>query len=267
MMSYCRNCGLEIETLVCPICGYGNPGENSAGKQVDGKKPGNCARNSSHMLAGAVGSFLMAISAVMLGILPLYIMTQESWITFESFGIYLLFIISTMLLMAGSFILVGGLYGLFKHYGSYQALVASIFSIISPVLLMTFTIMGIQGESHSSYHYVYHSYNIGPELWIGHLFMGIMFILIGVSWRDIYFRIGLDQPNVPVGNMYIAAGFLFMVMIGFIGLPWIIISVAGFSAGTLFMLARSGTENIPYGRPRYRPYWVPPWDSPPPPTD
>ncbi len=285
-MSYCRNCGLEIETFDCPICGYKN---YEAKKPVEPKRPekeiktnhahpgnadnvhsghSNCARNSSHMLAGGVGSFLIALSAIILGILPIYIMMQDGWwMRFESFGIYLLFIIATILFMAGAFILIGGLYGMFKHYGSYQGLVALIFSIVSPLILLVFTIIAITEESRSSYYnsYAYSYYLIGTELWIGHLFIGIMFILIGISWRNIYFRVGLDQPNIPVGSMFILAGVLFMVMFGFIGIPWIIISVAGFSASVLFMLARSGTENIPYGRPKYIPHWTPISDLPPPP--
>ena len=281
-MSYCRNCGLEIETFDCPICGYKN---YEAKKPVEEKKPekevktknihpghadnvhpghGKCARNSSHMLAGGIGSFMIAVSAIILGILPIYIMIQDDWTYFYSFGIYLLFIIATITFMAGSFILIGGLYGLFKHYGSYQGLVALIFSIISPIILLVFTIIAIRYDYYSINHYSDY-YQIGTELWIGHLFIGIMFILIGISWRNIYFRIGLDQPNVPVGSLFILAGVLFMVMFGFTGIPWLIISVAGFSACVLFMLARSGTENIPYGRPRYVPYYVPMSDLPPPP--
>ena len=169
--------------------------------------------------------------------------------------------------MAGAFILIGGLFGMFKHYGSYQGLVALIFSIISPLILLVFTIIAITEDSYSSYYnsYSYSYYQIGTELWIGHLFVGIMFILIGISWRSIYLRIGLDQPNVPVGSMFILAGVLFMMMFGFTGLPWIIISVAGFSACVLFMLARSGTENIPHGRPRYIPHWTAISNLPPPP--
>ncbi len=284
-MSYCRNCGLIIETFDCPICGYRN---YEAKKPVCGaEKPvneavkpdnevktnnvhprhTNCAKNSSHMLAGGIGSFMIAISAIILGILPIYNMMQENgWMRFESFGIYLLFIISTIIFMAGAFILIGGLYGMFKHYGSYQGLVALIFSIVSPLILLVFTLIAIGKENYSSYYSHSHSYYvIGPELWIGHLFVGIMFILIGISWRNIYFRVGLDQPNVPVGSIFVLAGILFMVMFGFTGLPWIIISVAGFSASVLFMLARSGTENIPYGRPKYWQHWVPVSDLPPPP--
>ena len=301
-MSYCRNCGLEIETFDCPICGYKN---YEAKKPVEAKLPeqtktnnvhpghtnnahpghsnnvhsehsknarsehSNCARNSSHMLAGGIGSFMIALSAIILGILPIYGMMQEGWMRFESFGIYLLFIIATITFMAGAFILIGGLYGMFKHYGSYQGLVALIFSIVSPLILLVFTLIAIGEETHSysSYYnsYSYSNYVIGTELWIGHLFIGIMFILIGISWRNIYFRVGLDQPNVPVGSMFILAGVLFMVMFGFTGIPWIIISVAGFSASVLFMLARSGTENIPYGRPKYIPHWMAISDLPPPP--
>ena len=281
-MSYCRNCGLEIETFDCPICGYKN---YEAKRPVEAKKPeetktnnvhprhtnnvhpghSNCARNSSHMLAGGVGSFMIAVSAIILGILPIYNMMQDGWMWFESFGIYLLFIISTIIFMAGSFILIGGLYGMFKHYGSYQGLVALIFSIISPIILLVFTLIAIRYDYYSINHYSDY-YQIGQELWIGHLFVGIMFILIGISWRNIYFRVGLDQPNVPVGSMFVLAGVLFMTMFGFFGLPWIIISVAAFSACVLFMLARSGTENIPYGRPKYQPHWfVPISDLPPPP--
>lgn len=287
-MSYCRNCGLIIETFDCPICGYRNyeakkPVSGEAKPAHEAPKPQkeiktnnahprhtHCARNSSHMLAGGIGSFMIAVSAIILGILPIYGMMQDGWMRFESFGIYLLFIISTIIFMAGAFILIGGLYGMFKHYGSYQGLVALIFSIVSPLILMVFTLIAISRESYSSYYnsYSYQYYEIGPELWLGHLFVGIMFILIGISWRNIYFRVGLDQPNVPVGSMFIVAGVLFMVMFGFTGLPWIIISVAGFSASVLFMLARSGTENIPYGRPRYMPHWTTPIsDLPPPPID
>ena len=94
-----------------------------------------------------------------------------------------------------------------------------------------------------------------------------MFILIGISWRNIYYRIGLDQPNLPVGSMFILAGFLFMIFVGMTGLPWIIISIAGFSAGVLFLLARAGTENIPVGRPKWRPHWTSHPTNPPPPID
>ena len=116
-MSYCRNCGLEIETFDCPICGYKN---YEAKKPVEAKKHacepakpekeiktnnahpghsnnvhsghsnhvhpghGKCAKNSSHMLAGGIGSFLIAISAIILGILPIYGMMQEGWMEFES---------------------------------------------------------------------------------------------------------------------------------------------------------------------------------------
>ena len=220
------------------------------------------------MLFGGIGSFLIAISGIILGILPMYLAMQNDWMRFESFGIYLLFIFATILFMTGSGVLVGGLYGLFKHYGSYRGLVALIFTLVSPIILLIFTIIAIENYSSSSYYHSYDYYGIGTELWIGHLFVGIMFILIGLSWRNIYYKIGLDQPNVPVGSMFILAGFLFMVFAGFTGLPWIIISIAGFSSGVLFFLARSGTENIADGRPKYRPYWLnsPEFIPPPPPS-
>ena len=104
------------------------------------------------MLAGGIGSFLIAISAIILGILPIYGMMQEGWMEFESFGIYLMFIIASIIFMAGAFILIGGLYGMFKHYGSYQGLVALMFSIVSPLVLLVFTIIAISEESYSSYY-------------------------------------------------------------------------------------------------------------------
>ena len=286
-MKYCSNCGLIIESCDCPMCGYKNfrakkPGEDSK-EGPESPKPifatvppkptmpverqpvhKNCPKRSVHMLFGGLGSFMIAVSGIILGILPIYLMMQNDWMRFESFGIYLLFIFATILFMAGSGVLIGGLYGLFKHYGSYRGLVAMIFTLISPIILLIFTVIAVENSTYPSYYSSYDYYTIGPELWIGHMFVGIMFILIGMSWRNIYYKIGLDQPNIPVGSMFVAAGLLFMVFMGFTGLPWIMISIAGFSAGVLFFLGRSGTENIQDGRPKWRPQWVPVPDMPPP---
>ena len=268
-MTYCSNCGLIIESFDCPMCGYENLRSKKPEKVVNKPRPvekqhshKNCPKNSAHMLFGGIGSFMIAISGIVLGILPIYLAMQNDWMRFESFGIYLLFIFATILFMAGSGVLIGGLYGLFKHYGSYRGLVALIFTLISPIILLIFTILSIENNSYysSSYHY----YSIGPELWIGHMFVGIMFILIGMSWRNIYYKIGLDQPNVSVGSMFVLAGFMFMIFMGFIGLPWIVISIAGFSAGVLFLLGRTGTESIRDGRSKWRPHWVTIPDLPPP---
>ncbi len=268
-MTYCSNCGLIIESFDCPMCGHENLKSRKPNKGAElpkaapsngSQKPANAGtkrhrcnpKKSVHMLFGGIGSFMIAISAITLGILPIYLTMQHDWMRFDSFGIYLLFIFATIMFMAGSGFLVGGLYGLFKHYGSYRGLVAMIFSIVSPVILLIFTIIAIENYSHTSYYSSYSYYEIGAELWIGHLFVGIMFILIGMSWRNIYYKIGFDQPNVPVGSIFVLAGFLFIIFMGFTGLPWILISIAGFSAGVLFFLGRSGTEHIIDGRPRPR---------------
>jgi hypothetical protein len=275
-MTYCSHCGLIIETYDCPVCGFKNyrpekPGESAglpkpvtAPSSLNSAKPTNeiphhenCPKRSAHMLAGGIGACIMAIAAIILGILPMYNAMHGGWMSFESEGIYLMFIFATVLFIVGASILMGGLYGLFKHYGGYQGLVALIFSLVSPVILLIFTILAIGKESYySSWHYTSQHYSIGPEIWLGHIFVGIMFILIGMSWRSIYFRIGHEQPNLPVGGLFIFAGFLFIVLFGLTGIPWIMISVTSFAACTLFLLGRAGTENIPAGRAK------PCWNSP-----
>lgn len=265
-MTYCSHCGIIIETYDCPVCGFKNYRPEKPGESAGSPNPVNeiahhetCPKRSAYMLAGGVGAFIMAVAAIILGILPMYNVMHGGWMSFESEGIYFLFIIASGLFIVGSGILIGGLYGLFKHYGGYQGLVALIFSLVSPMILLIFTILAIEKEIyHYSWHYTNEQYSIGPEIWISHIFVGIMFILIGMSWRSINFRIGLEQPNLPVGSLFILAGFLFIVLFGLTGIPWIMISVAGFSACVLFMLGRAGTEKIPSGRPKPKPQWTAP---------
>jgi len=246
------------------VCGFKNYRPEKPGKSAVLHKPDNetashenCPKRSAHLLAGGIGAFIMAIAAIILGILPIFNAMHDGWMRFDTSGIYLLYITGTLLFLAGSCVLMAGLYGLFKHYGGYQGLVALMFSLISPIILLMFTYLAIDKER-SSYGYYSHSYSyytIGPEIWIGHIFVGIMFILIGMSWRSINYKIGLEEPNLPVGSLFILAGFLFIVFIGFIGIPWIMISVAGIAAGVLFLLGRSGMENIPLGRSKPKPHW------------
>ena len=69
-------------------------------------------------------------------------------------------------------------------------------------------------------------------------FAGILLILMGVSWRQARYRFGWEEPNRPVGTLFIISGIMFILFLGFFGIPWVIMSVAGFSAGTLFFIAR-----------------------------
>jgi hypothetical protein len=273
-MTYCSHCGLIIETYDCPVCGFKNyrpekPGESaglpkpvpasnsSANPSCEIAPHENCPKKSNYMLAGGIAAFIMAVAAIILGILPIYNGMHGGWMRFQSEGIYFLFIFASVLFIVGASTLIGGLYGLFKHYGGYQGLVALIFSLVSPVILLIFTILSIEKETYSySWHYTSEHYSIAPEIWIGHIFVGIMFILIGMSWRSINFRIGFEQPNLTVGGLFIFAGFLFIVFFGLTGIPWIMISVASFAACTLFLLGRAGTENIPAGRAK------PCWNAP-----
>ncbi|MDO9537331.1 MAG: hypothetical protein Q7J68_03325, partial [Thermoplasmata archaeon] len=87
-MTYCSHCGLIIETYDCPVCGFKNYRPEKPGEIVPKKIPvpnlsepvmpvhdiaysHNCPKKSAHMLAGGIGAFIMAIAAIILGILRL----------------------------------------------------------------------------------------------------------------------------------------------------------------------------------------------------
>ena len=99
--------------------------------------------------------------------------------------------------------------------------------------------------------------------------LAFLMIILGMTWRSIWFKVGVDHPNMPVGGLFMFSGFLFIVGFGFFGLAWIAVMVASFAMGVLFHLGRSGADTITEGRPRQR--WIvpPPMptfsDLPPPP--
>jgi hypothetical protein len=119
-----------------------------------------------------------------------------------------------------------------------MSLVAMIFSILAPVILMVVTLGSIEGYYWDSYYYVDSAYQVHGTLWVGHLYVGIMFFICGMAWRRLDYRIGWDEPNLTVGNLYIISAILFLLFFGFAGIPWVIISIAAISTGVLFIIAK-----------------------------
>jgi hypothetical protein len=49
--------------------------------------------------------------------------------------------------------------------------------------------------------------------------------------------INWEEPNVTVGSLFMIAGLMFILFLGFFGIPWVVISIAGFGAAVLFWIA------------------------------
>lgn len=243
-MTYCQSCGLLIETVDCPICGHNNysgPQPSQGGPAVSGPVATEeyaYTGRSVHFVVGGVGACLLGLAATILAIIPLYNLMEGNLWSFESHNIYIIYISSTMLFLAGCGLQMFGLYGLYRHYGSYVGLVTLLYSAVAPIILLVMTLLAIETSSYHYYQYSHLDYDIKATLWIGHLFIGILLILMGVSWRQAKYKFGWEEPNRPVGTLFIISGIMFITFLGFVGIPWVIMSVAGFSAGTLFFIAR-----------------------------
>ncbi len=265
-MKYCQNCGLLLESFVCPIFGHQNWGPPKGkkdstwprnGVKVENKPqplppkhprasmvagpPGftGLRNGNSFLLFGGAGAFMVGLAATILAVIPLYGITEGNFMEFEGGFTYGTLILSTILLMGGCILLGLGLFGLYRHFGSYTGLVALIFSIVAPVIMFVLTLDAIEQYSpyYQYYYYTSTRYSIAGTIWVGHVFLAIMFILIGMAWRRADFMINWEEPNKTVGNLFIIAGFMFILFFGFLGIPWVVVSVAGFSAAVLFWIA------------------------------
>jgi hypothetical protein len=275
-MTYCQNCGLIIETFDCPICGHRNyrappppdeptgpqaipvgAGKSPAGRNGTARNEGAARRNwsaprsgsngrrngRSNLLAiGGLGAIIMGLAATFLAIIPLYGIMDGEFMRFESDLTYVFIIFSTLLFVTGCALQGLGLYGLYRYYGSYIGLVAMIFSILAPVILAVITLGAIESYTWGSYSYVTTAYDVHGTLWVGHLYVGIMFFITGLAWRRLDYRLGWDQPNLTVGNLYLISAILFLLFFGFAGIPWVIISATAMCAGVLFLIAKPGIE-------------------------
>jgi hypothetical protein len=77
------------------------------------------------------------------------------------------------------------------------------------------------------------------------MYIGIMFLIIGLAWRRIDYSSGNQRPHLSVGNFYMISGLLFLLFFGFGGVPWVIISVTTISAGVLFVIAKEKERKGP----------------------
>jgi hypothetical protein len=163
---------LELESFVCPICGKVNYGPPK-GKKGDSRWPlrdeepikktqpqpvqhrmatmvagppgfSGLRNGNSFLLFGGAGAFMIGLAATILAVIPLYGLADGNFMEFEGDLTYGAFILSTILLMGGCILLGLGLFGLYRHFGSYIGLVALIFSIIAPVILFVLTVDAIE---------------------------------------------------------------------------------------------------------------------------
>jgi len=266
-MTYCVDCGIMLDSYDCPICGCRNfkpqkPGE----KRKPAPKPDKVSTaelplpptaGSLHaaeaayskrpmpLMAGFTGSFLLGISAIILGLVPMYNAIEGDVWSFESSLLYFLYIAGTFIFLIGSAVLAVGFYGLYKEYGSNLSLTVMIFNLVSPLILLIFTVAAIHHEAYVGYNYSHAFYEIGISLWLGHLYVGIMFITMGLALRNLEFKLGVNGANIPVGSTFVVAGTMFILFMGIPGFAWIVVSVAAIVMATHFIIAKPYVARIP----------------------
>lgn len=231
----------------CPVCGFMNfkpkkPGEEKS--PVPTPNPEFRPRHTyppkpSAMVAGGIGSYMLAISSILLGILPLLNWVDEgNPLSFSSYWMFLLFVIAAIMFVISCSILLAGFYGFFKYYKSSLALATIVFIILGATMMLLFTILSLNIETSSSYRYSYTYYEMSMTIWGGHIFAGIMAIFMGVSFLIIGKRIGFRGASYAAGTIFIVAGCMLIGLLGFIGVAWFMLAAAGFIAGTLFLIAK-----------------------------
>ncbi|MCK5037903.1 MAG: hypothetical protein KAS16_02280 [Thermoplasmata archaeon] len=260
-MSYCQNCGLIIDRYDCPMCGYLNykakkPTEKQDEVQAtcaDHPDPGQeypeCflerPRPKSHyFITGAVGIFILGIASMLLGIIPLFNLINDGEIfRFESSWLFLLYMIATFIFVLGCIISVVGFFGFFRHFRSWTGLAVFIYGMIAPILLLLFSLISIN-ESHSSYYYsgYYRYYSIGMELYAGHLAVGALVIMMGISFIMVRKRLDANVSLVA-GILFIISGSMLISFLGMIGVGWIMLAVACFVGGSVFIIS-NGNGNV-----------------------
>jgi hypothetical protein len=207
---------------------------------------------------GAIGSFFIAGVAILLGLMTLNILTNNFGMAFASDLIFIMFIVSTMMFLVACVIKCIGYYGFFSAYGSSFGIVSLVIGVIAPLFLWIFTFMGI--NYHDRFYFNGGLYHIEMQVWLGHLFVGVMLILMGISFILVRDFTNLSGASVAAGTLLIFAGALFIAGLGLYAVAWFILAAGEIAAGMVFAFARLPAANPPsppveIGRPSTFPQW------------
>ena len=252
--SLCHSCSQQYGSLTfCPQC---NPYPGAHPVQQAPLPP---ARRGM-FTAGAVGSLLVAIMAILIGIFTLILVLEYDDLDND---IMALLAITTIIFLIGSIIMSIGFLGFSRSYGSHMGVVALIFGIIAPILLFFFTVISYEYSYYSGYYY-YNSYSYYYlnifALWLGHIMIGVMLILMGVSSLLVGKHTGRRGTSIAAGTLLIVSGGMCIGLLGFIGVAWFLLSAAAFVQAALFLRAPGRSQNNP---PQQQP--APYGYAPPPP--
>ena len=227
----CVNCAEKYGALT--FCSQCNPYPGRSPEPEELPDPGR----PGTFTGGAVGAILVGIMSVIIGITTLYMILnwelESEWMA--------LLVISTLIFMVGCIIMGVGFLGFSRSYSSHFGVVALIFSIIAPVLLLIFTIYSFE------YYYHYYDYYWGGGysesyyyleswiLWLGHVMVGVMLILMGVSSLLIGKHTGKRGVSIAAGVLLIVSGGMSIGALGLIGVAWFLLSAAAFVQAGLFL--------------------------------
>ncbi len=245
-MTYCSNCGIIIETVKCPVCGYltrepEKPGEERDSQPAQGHALGKVESHKHPQLTyGGVGFLMFSISAMILGVLPVVNWANNgSPLMMDSIYVYVIMLVATITIAIATYPVVSGFYGIFKHYKSYFSIVAMVFAIIGPVILLTFSLLAIDINTHDSWYYgSYTSYELSFVLWFGHMFMGLGAIIMGIALILARCRLGFKGTAIGTGTMMIISGGMLIGFLGFIGIGWFMFSISCILAAILLFIAK-----------------------------
>ena len=210
----CSKCAEAYGSLTfCPHC---NPYPGGA------PQPQQPTPKSRGLLnTGAGGSIMVGISAIFIGIF-----TFLAVISGELGGVtFFISAISILIFWIGCGGMSDGYYGFFKLYKSYFGIVAMIFGILSPIFFIICSVMAVNYDD-----------NINEiTLWIGHIFIGVMCILMGNSTLLTIKHTGKRVVCIAAGTLLIISGGMFIGLLGLVGVAWFLLAVGAFVQAAVFL--------------------------------
>lgn len=268
-MMYCASCGHQLQEYPVP---YDFEHTHYDAPQPSYKQPyqqpyqhphphypahaGHHYHSRGWFIGGTIGSFITAISAILLGVL--FLMYVISYGEFE--GAWLpFFVIALLLFTVGALMKAMGCYGFYRVYGSHFGILAMVFGIIGTVLFLALALVSINHYESSYNYYSYSYYWLGVEVWIGMIFAGIMFILSGIAFIMVKDYTGVKGATISTGIIQIVAGGMLIGLLGYVGAAWFLLACAEFISGIVFAKAN---QHSPYqypGQESYHRARQPPW--------
>ena len=220
----CVNCANKYGSLTfCPQCNPYPGGPPEPEEEPEPGRPGT-------FTAGAVGAVLVGIMSVIIPLLSIYVMFFDYDFDEIYYAYIIISTISMIIFMVGSIIMGIGYLGFSRTYKSHMGIVAMIFSIISPVLLLITNLFAYDYDIYDGY-----GYSAILLLWLGQIMLGVMLILMGTSTLLIGKHTEQRGRSIAAGVLLIISGGMFIGFLGIFGVAWFLLCAAAFVQAAVFL--------------------------------